>query len=235
LNDFVAALAFHRVFSDRNKIFWSRGFMAKQSAYFSISNLIACATLIGVSAAHSDDLNSITAAFDELRSPSALVLTVCHGFGCRLRTQVELQPSDRATMANILRAGAGSPASERRSIAAAVAWFDRRVGPIAGTQHHIARAGIDQMYDSDAQFDCIDTSHNTTALLLSLNELHLLRHHHVEQPVSRGLLVDGRPPHATAVVTELKSEKKWAIDMWTHAAGERPDVMPLERWLENRD
>jgi hypothetical protein len=187
--------------------------------------------------AYSGELNSaVTVAYGEL---SLAVLsssgpTVCHGFGCRDRTEVAFSASDRMKLAQILRVGQASPASERRAIAAAVAWFDRRVGPEAGTQHHVARAGLAQMSDPDSQFDCIDASRNTTSLLLVLDEVHLLKRHWVEQPAARGALLDGRWPHATAVVAELASQKKWAVDSWTHAVDERPDIMPLEQWLQNQ-
>ena len=167
-----------------------------------------------------------------LTPPSTSTVIVCHGFGCRDRTEITLSEADRRKLAQILNAGRASADAERRAIAAAVAWFDRRVGPEAGTAHHIARAGHDQMDDADSQFDCIDTSRNTTSLLLVLDELNLLKFHRVEQTVARGAFIDLRWPHATAVVAELGSRKEWAVDSWTHAAGEKPDVKPLEKWLE---
>lgn len=199
-----------------------------------------CAAMAGLAcnaSAFSGELDSAArAAYGDLSLPlpSSSGLIVCHGFGCRDRTQIVFSASDRMKMAQILRAGQASSAAERRAIAAAVAWFDRRVGPATGTQHHVARAGLAQMSDPDSQFDCIDASRNTTSLLLVLDELHLLKHHRVEKPVARGYLLDGRWPHATAVVAELASQKQWAVDSWTHAAGERPDIMPLEQWLQNQ-
>lgn len=168
-----------------------------------------------------------------LALPSTSGLTICHGFGCRARTEVVFSAADRMKMAQILRAGQASPAAERRAIANAVAWLDRRVGPETGTQHHVARAGLAEMANPESQFDCIDASRNTTSLLLVLDELHLLKYHRVEPTVARGVLLDGRWPHATAVVAELASQQEWAVDSWTHPAGELPDIMPLERWLAN--
>ena len=48
------------------------------------------------------------------------------------------------------------------------------------------------MYDVQ-QFDGIDSSRNTTSLLLVLDQLNLLRHHDVDVPQSRGHMFDGRP------------------------------------------
>ena len=57
------------------------------------------------------------------------------------------------------------PAAERKAVAAAGAWFDRRIAPLAGTVNHVARAGMKYAYNV-RQFDCIDSSRNTTSLLL---------------------------------------------------------------------
>jgi hypothetical protein len=117
-------------------------------------------------------------------------------------------------------------------LARAVAWFDRRVGPRAGTTKRIARAGF-LTQTGPGQMDCIDTSRNVTSLFLILDQLRLLTHHQVDRPVARGYFVDGRGPHATAVLRENHSGKKWAVDNWTRAYGERPEVMPLEQWMSN--
>jgi hypothetical protein len=157
------------------------------------------------------------------------VIFVCHGFGCKYRAELDLTGNDRAKLAQLLAAGKSSAAAERKAVAAAGAWFDRRVGPLAGTANHVARAGMKYMYDVH-QFDCIDSSRNTTSLLLVLDQLKLLRHHDVDVPESRGYMFDGRPPHATAVLVERETGTKWSIDSWTVGYGQPLEVMPLERW-----
>jgi hypothetical protein len=57
-----------------------------------------------------------------------------------------------------------------------------------------------------------------------------LIHHRPELPASRGFLVDGRLPHTTAVLGEVKGGQRWAVDSWTRKYGEMPEVMPLEAW-----
>jgi len=85
------------------------------------------------------------------------------------------------------------------------------------------------MYDVD-QFDCIDSSRNTTSLLLVLDQLNLLRHHDVDLPEARGFFLDGRPPHATAVLAEKNSGTKWSIGSWNVGYGQALEIMALERW-----
>jgi len=162
--------------------------------------------------------------------PSARSVVICHGFGCAFRTQVTLGNDDRARLAALLAPGKRSPQAERKALAAATAWFDRRVGPSAGTSRRTAFAR--GLGGDPGQMDCIDLSSNNTSLFLILDQLHLLTHHRVEHPVSRGILIDGRLPHTTAVLGEIHGEHKWAIDNWTHKFGEPPDVEPLEQWLK---
>jgi hypothetical protein len=173
----------------------------------------------------------IEAAYGEfpVAPPTSRIVFVCHGFGCKYRAEWDLTDSDRAKLAQLLAAGRSSPEAERKAVAAAGAWFDKRVGPVAGTQNHVARAGAKYMYDVH-QFDCIDSSRNTTSLLLVLDQLNLLRHHDVAMPEARGFFLDGRPPHATAVLVEKASGTKWSFDSWTVGYGEALEVMPLERW-----
>jgi hypothetical protein len=175
--------------------------------------------------------NVVDAAYGgySVTPPTPAMVFVCHGFGCKFRDEVDLTAGDRAKLAQILAAGRASPAAERKAVAAAGAWFDLRIGPVAGTQNHVARAGARYMYDIH-QFDCIDTSRNTTSLLLVLDQLNLLRYHDVDAPEARGFFIDGRPPHATAVLVEKATGTKWSIDSWTVGYGQALEVMPLDRW-----
>jgi hypothetical protein len=161
--------------------------------------------------------------------PTLSTIMVCHGFGCKYRAELDLTAADRAKLTQLMAAGKASPEAERKAVAAAGAWFDLRVAPIAETKNHVARAGMKYMWDIH-QFDCIDSSRNTTSLLLVLDQLNLLRHHDVDLPEARGYMVDFRPPHATAVLVEKPSGVKWAVDSWTVGYGQPLEIMPLARW-----
>lgn len=157
-------------------------------------------------------------------------LTICHGYGCKLTAELSVGASERAQLARLMAAGKGSAEAERRAVAAAGAWFDKRIGPLAGTTNHIARAGPEHALDAANQFDCIDTSRNMTSLLLLLDELKLLRFHKPDVPVARGYFLDLRYPHATAVLTEKAGGTSYSVDAWTRRYGQPPEIMPLERW-----
>ncbi|MBS0248873.1 MAG: hypothetical protein JSR61_19825 [Proteobacteria bacterium] len=166
-----------------------------------------------------------------LSAPTTSELTVCHGFGCQYRAELGITAADRAALTRLMAAGHGSAANEREAVAAAGAWFDRRIAQVAGTAGHVARANRAYMYDK-RQFDCIDTSRNTTSLLLLLQELGLLRYHTVDAPEARGHIFDFKAPHATAVLVEKGSGTKWSVDAWTRAYGQAPEIMPLDRWMD---
>jgi hypothetical protein len=136
----------------------------------------------------------------------------------RYRTQVALSPADWQKLAGIMEAGRRSAQAERAAVADAVAWLQRRVAPATGTAKAVARAGPSLSGDR-SQFDCIDASRNTTTTLLVLDQLRLLRHHAVYPPEARGFFLDGRWPHATAVLHERRSGQEWAVDSWTRNNG----------------
>jgi hypothetical protein len=153
------------------------------------------------------------------------VVIVCHGYDCLYRNEVALSAHDLGEIARLMRPAKASAAAERAAIGKVMAWFDRRIGPEVGTAGHAAHAGT--AYAGDRrQFDCIDTTHNTTLVLRELQRLNLMTHYHVADPASRL----GPPLHSTAVIADASGES-WAIDGWTRGYGETPDVMRLRDWL----
>jgi hypothetical protein len=185
-------------------------------------------TLDGAAVAAEEAFAEIYAELS-LRMPTPTLVVVCHAFGCSNQTHILLTTSDRARLSSLLAAGKASPVAERRAIAGAVQWFERRIGPVAGTTQRVARAAAAES-GAPGQMDCIDLSANNTSLFLVLMQLKLLHHHRPELPVSRGFLVDGRMPHTTAVLSETKSGQRFAVDNWTRKYGELPEVMPLDEW-----
>ncbi len=192
------------------------------------------ALLAGVLAATSARADVDTAVFSVLENwslpvPNTGSIIVCHGYNCNFRTQVGFSKADHARFAALMAPGRASADAERRAIAETSAWFERRVAPEAGTFNAKARSGGGFSIARDpSQFDCIDTTANTTSLLVILDRLGLLRHHRVVTPISR--MLTGGGPHFTAVIEEKGSGKRWTVDPWTHDNGKLPDVWPVERW-----
>jgi len=175
---------------------------------------------------------AVTAMLREysLLPPSAFRVVICHGFGCAFRTEIGLGSTDHAQMAAIMASGAASPQAERAAIGRTEAWFERRIAPITGTAQRVARAGpLIGLAGTRGQFDCIDTTNNTNALLLVLDQIKLLRHHTIAAPASRFLFTEG--PHK-AVIRDRKSGELWTVGPWTHKGSEVPDIFPLAKWKD---
>src|SRR5215831_17695110 len=163
--------------------------------------------------------------------PSASSMTVCYGFVCRLRQMLDFTAADRSALARILAAGQGSAVAERAAVQKAVIWFDRRMGPVIGTDKRVANADI-RALDDLHNFDCWDTTRNVTSLLLVLQEWGLLKHHVVGDPHYRGNALILQMPHNTAVLVDRATKTEWVVDMWPHAYGKPPDIKLLAEWVK---
>jgi hypothetical protein len=161
--------------------------------------------------------------------PTANSMTVCYGFVCRRREILDFTAGDRSALTKIMAAGHASAAAERAAAQKAVIWFDRRMGPILGTNKRVAKADI-RAFDDKHNYDCWDTTRNTTSLLLVLQEWGLFRYHTVGDPLYRGNALMFQLPHNTAVLVERASKVAWVVDMWPRAYAEPPDVMTAEQW-----
>jgi hypothetical protein len=161
--------------------------------------------------------------------PTAKSMTVCYGFVCRRREILDFTPADRSTLTQIMAAGHGSAAAERAAAQKAMIWFDRRMGPILGTNKRVAKADVRAM-DDKHNFDCWDTTRNTTSLLLVLQQWGLFRYHAVGDPLYRGNALMLQLPHNTAVLIERASKVAWVVDMWPRGYAQPPDVMTAKEW-----
>jgi hypothetical protein len=163
--------------------------------------------------------------------PSAGSMTVCYGFVCRRRHVLDFGPGDRAALTRIMAAGKASAVAERAAVQQAVVWFDRRVGPVIGTDKRIANADF-RYFDDKHNFDCWDTTRNVTSLLLIMQDWGLLKHHQVGTPRYRGNALVLQTPHNTAVLVDRATRSEWAVDLWTRGYAQTPDVKLADQWVK---
>jgi hypothetical protein len=194
---------------------------------------LICGVLVGFQGLAAANEAIIASVYhrQSINPPSDTGMTVCYGFVCRRRYEIDFAGSGQKALSAILAAGKASPEAERAAVAKAVAWFDRRVGPLIGTSRRVARADF-RNGDDAGNFDCIDTSTNITSLLLLLSKWKLLRHHSVSATRFRGNLLFGQTPHNTAVLIASGTGRGWAVDMWTTRYGAPAEVKPIEQWLQ---
>jgi hypothetical protein len=195
---------------------------------------VAPLALAGASPAFAIELSPPQAALYTTVSiypPSAGSMTVCYGFVCRRREILNFTPADKAALTNILAAGRASAAAERAAVQKAVIWFDRRMGPVIGTSKRVAKADF-RYFDDKHNYDCWDTTRNTTSLLLVMQEWGLFKYHVVGNPHYRGNVLVLQTPHNTAVLVERATKVEWVVDMWPRGYAQPPDVMTVEKWVK---
>jgi hypothetical protein len=196
-------------------------------------SFLASSLMAGVSPVLAVELTPPQAALYSTVSiypPSASSMTVCYGFVCRRREILDFTPADRQALTKILAAGHASAAAERAAVQKAVIWFDRRMGPLIGTDKRVAKADF-RYFDDKHNYDCWDTTRNTTSLLLVLQEWGLLKYHVVGNPHYRGNALVLQTPHNTAVLVESATKVEWVVDLWPRGYAQPPDVMTVEQWV----
>jgi len=171
--------------------------------------------------------------------PRGNTVTVCHAYGCQEQTKFRFTSADIAKIRNIIRTTkkADTPHEERRGVAYAIAWIEKRVGKEIGTAND--RPGMEFAGSGDpSQQDCVDEATNTTSYLLVMQHNNLLKHHRVARPFSKGNILMGVKywPHWTAVLVENEGGQRYAVDSWIYENGVNPAVVKAEEWyLEDLD
>lgn len=172
--------------------------------------------------------------YDALMAERAVVgaqrdaFTVCHGHGCRLRSEVGLTERDWDPVADLFAEPAADARIERGRVATAIGMLEAAVGPKAGTSKD--RGGTFNAMSGNDQFDCYDETTNTSVYLTLLARAGYLKWHKLEGWAGRGALIDGAWPHQTAVIVEIASGRAYAVDSWFEDNGRAAHVVPLEDW-----
>jgi len=166
-------------------------------------------------------------------TPSA-TLKVCSGYSCTIVERFQPTETEIAEIEVIMSFGVGSPEAERDALKKAIGYFER-----TARKHLKYRPDVEKAYQKNigkrGQMDCVDESLNTTGYLQFMESRNLLTHHRVRKRYAeRGLLVDGRYPHKSAVVLD-GSGTAWAVDSWYHKDGVEPQIMKLSAWRRVRD
>jgi hypothetical protein len=167
----------------------------------------------------------------KIAPPSAERLTVCAGEVCAKRRDVNLSDEDRATLHAFFDGTAGDPAAEREAMKRAIVWFEHRTGvdDKRPPTEELDKRNVKEVFWN--YHSCVDDTANTTTFLLTLKRLGLLAQHEVEGQAYRGLILDGKVPHFTAVIRDAKTGEEYAVDTWLYTTGEPVIVKPLSDWL----
>jgi hypothetical protein len=163
--------------------------------------------------------------------PTSREIVACHGYGCSRRTAIPVHSDWLRRAAAILDAGRMSARAERDALRAVVRIYTSALASAFGGRRDVPRSPP-SLSGTQGQMDCLDTTANTISLLLVLEEAGAFSHHQIAPPQSRGIFLDGRYPHFTAAIREKAGGQLWAVDPWTRAPGQEPEILPLQQWQE---
>jgi hypothetical protein len=160
-------------------------------------------------------------------NPTPAKFSVCHGNSCRLHTDVSLSATEWAEVRALFDPPPADAPPERHQIARATGLLETLAGRQAGTLEDAPGMGVH--WNRDAQLDCIDESHNSTAYLRMMAADGLIRFHDIGLPANR-FVITAWGPSNTATVKERATGRIFAVDSYFRANGEPADILPLDVW-----
>jgi hypothetical protein len=154
----------------------------------------------------------------------------CYDFRCKSTQELYFSAAHWREIRAIFANGVVDSFTEKQAIRRAIAVMERISGELSGT--YLDKGGNYPGSDIAMQMDCIDESTNTFQYLLALEQLELLQWHRVDLKQRR---IRWFATHWTAVIREVGSNEKFAVDSWYRDNGELPYIQPLEDWKRKRD
>jgi hypothetical protein len=160
-------------------------------------------------------------------SPRPDKFLLCHGYGCRLQTEIRLSPQEWNRVAARFSPATDSARKEREQIRQAIALLERMTGPRAGTDRDIG--GTFSAPFSQGQMDCEDEMLNAGTYLIMLEKAGLLRFHHIAGQAHRGYFLNGWP-HMAVLLKEKAAKRDYVLDSWFHNNGIAPEILDADSW-----
>ena len=170
--------------------------------------------------------------FGVIEQPVPGRFSVCYDHSCATIATAGLDRQEWHRATAPLRVRPLRAVEERRAIAQSIAVFEQIIGRQFGTSADLGR-NLPGMF-RQGQLDCIDESTNTTTYLRMLARAGLLKFHVVERTSTRFGLFAGMP-HTTAVIREIASGQRYAVDSWFLDNGQPPVIFSIEDWKAGRD
>lgn len=192
----------------------------------SLFSFIFCLiTTLSAEAAVSD----ISKIYQEL--PTLEAFDVCFGGGCAEIRRVSLSQEEwlkvEAIFADNTKDAQLKAEFERKQIANAIGLLETIVGKKIGTSTD--RAGTFNNSKFPGQLDCNDESINTTTYMQLMHHYGLIKLHVLEDMRTRNFFFNGWP-HSTAVIREITTGQRYAVDSWFYDNGVPATIVPFEVW-----
>ncbi len=167
-------------------------------------------------------------ASKKLKQPTIGSFPHCQNYDCAVVKNVTLGKSEWKRIDKAFGKKAKTAEQEREKIGKIIGVFEEVLGPLTKTEGD--REGT-FVQTGDGQLDCVDESTNTTVYLTLLQQKGLIKFHEIGQPEVRYPLISGRGwMHQTAVITDIKTGERFAVDSWFEDNGVPAYIVPLEEW-----
>ena len=161
-----------------------------------------------------------------IRHPAPARFNICFNHGCQSLADVSLTPEQWQEIRKFFSPEPASPREERERIAQAVGKLETLAGKLTGIDND--RGGSLAGLWMSNQMDCIDESTNTHTYLVMLKNDGLLKYHVPADNARR--ILPRIYPHASAVIQEMTTKQKYAVDSWFQDNGQPPFIVPLSTW-----
>ena len=191
----------------------------------SLTNLLFFSLTLFLSAPSHAALADISRIFHQ--TPSLNQFEVCQGGGCAQFNQVSINAAEWENVAQLFTIMATNSADERLQISQAIGLLEQIVGSRNGTLGD--RAGTFDNSHYQGQLDCNDEAINTTTYMRLLKQNGLMQLHEIEDIRTRNFFFTGWP-HSTAVIHDIKTGERFAVDSWFYDNGHAATVVPFKIW-----
>ncbi len=161
------------------------------------------------------------------QTPSLNQFEVCQGGGCAESNQVAISETEWKNVAQIFKIKATNSADERLQISKAIGELEQIVGAKNGTSTDLA--GTFDSGNIPGQLDCNDEAINSTTYMRLLKQKGLIQLHEIEDTRTRDFFFTGWP-HTTAVIHEIKTGERYAVDSWFYDNGTSATIVPFAMW-----
>jgi hypothetical protein len=164
------------------------------------------------------------------QTPTLNQFEVCQGGGCAQFNQISISEAEWESVKLLFQIKATNSVDERLQISKAVGLLEQIVGEKNGTSGD--RAGTFDNSDYQGQLDCNDEAINTTTYMRLLKLNGLMPLHEIEDTRTRNFFFTGWP-HTTAVIRDIKTKERFAVDSWFYDNGQAATVVPFATWKAN--
>jgi hypothetical protein len=164
------------------------------------------------------------------QTPNLSQFEVCQGGGCAQINQLSISAAEWNNVAQIFQVKADNASEERIQISQAIGQIEQIIGAKNGTATD--RAGTFDNADFPGQLDCNDEAINTTTYMRLLKLNGLIQFHEIEDTRTRNFFFTGWP-HTTAVIRDIKTNERFAVDSWFYDNGHAASIVPFATWKAN--